>query len=191
MQLEVGGSQALLTGSDANPCSEMDLDNLWHRDAETRLSFLSNITLRDCLTRRLEEIYSVRDDLQSPLLNVQQRSRSRTQIQECGAFLEGLLDNCLEQDFRKEILERYGNKQIHRVKDIPMSNKADFAVQKGLITKELKEQICDIYCLRSNIHVDREIRTNFVPSTSAAQEALETLERFVSQVRTYLDKPKH
>lgn len=179
------------TGAKANSRSEVDLDNLWHRDAQAFLSFLPNTPLRDCLTRRLEEVYSARHDLQNQLLNAQQRSRIKTQIQECGNILEGLLDNRLEQDFRKEILKRYGNKRINRVKDISMSSKANFATKKGIITKELAKQICNTYHLRNNCHIDRELRKNYVPSTSDAQKAFETLEKFVSQLKVYLNKAQH
>ena len=135
-------------------------------------------------------------DLQGSLLEVQKRSRIRSQTQECGAILEGLLDDCLNQDFKKEILEWYGKNDTHKVrdipmKDIPMNEKADFAAQKGLITKELKRRICDAYHLRSNIHVEREIRTNYVPSTSNAQKSFETLEEFISQLEVYYNKSKH
>lgn len=189
--MEVDGSLAPFADSDANPRSEIDLDNLWHRDAQAFLSFLPNTPLRDSLTRRLEEVYSVRYDLQNPLLETQRRSRNRTQVQECGAILEGLLNDRLDQDFKKEILERYGSKNRREVKDIYMRSKANFAVQKGIITEELKKWICKTYHLRSNDHIDREIRTNYVPSTSDAQKAFETLEQFTAQLKVYLDKSKH
>lgn len=87
-------------------------------------------------------------------------------------------------------MEWYGKNGIRRVRDIPMNSKADFAAQKGLITEELRKEICDAYHLRSNNHVDREIRTNYVPSTSDAQKTFETLERFISQLKAHLDKPE-
>lgn len=188
--MEVDDPSALLTKPDVNPCSEIDLNNHWQREAQALLSFLPNTFFRDTLIQRLEEVYAARDDLESLLLAPQRRSRIKTQVQECGSIMEGLLNDRLDKDFKKEILKQYARKGNHRVKDIPMNKKADFAAQKGLITEELKKQICDIYRLRSNIHPDREIRTNYVPSTSDAQKAFEILEKFVSQLKAYLDKPK-
>lgn len=188
----VESSPAPFTGSDANPRSELDLENLWQRNAQAFLSFLPNNPLRASLTRRLEEIYASRHDLENPpLLEAQRRIRIKTQVQECGEIMVGLLNDRLDQEFRKEILERYGNERIREVKDISMKNKVDFAAQKGFITKKLKKQVCDIYRLRNNIHPDREIRTNYIPSTSNAQKAFETLEQFTAQLKASWDKPKN
>lgn len=189
MTLETENPSVPSTVADANPRSEVDLDNLWQREAQAFFSFLPNTPLRNSLIWRLEEVYSARYDLQSPLSKAQQRSRLRTQVQECGAIMEGLLNDRLDQDFKKEILKQYGRKGIRKVQDISMNDKANFAARKGLITEEMKERLCEAYRLRSNGHIDREIRTKYVPSTSYAQETFETMERFVAQLKEYLDKP--
>lgn len=103
------------TSINANPHSESNWDKRWHKDAQTFFSFLPNSPLRDSLTRRLKEVYSARHDLEGPLSEAKKRSCIKTQVQECGAILEGLLNNRLDQDFGKEILERYGNNRICRV----------------------------------------------------------------------------
>ncbi|MFS2113997.1 hypothetical protein [Herbaspirillum frisingense] len=79
------------------------------------------------------------------------------------------------------------NKQIDERK-IVFEDKAQTAMDLGLINSKTKEVICDIYSMRNAIHLHAELRRGLTYDLKAAKKAYWHLEGFSTQIGNKLEK---
>ena len=136
------------------------------------------------------------------------------QIIQYASIYEAILDNLIDKNFKSEIMEKYGNMvyapvsvlskdakltyenstvytckqklQKKSIKSMSIKERTEFAVEKGMITSDVAERICDLYDLRNNVHILKATRSDYFPRINQAKEAFQLMQEFVEQIKTYM-----
>ena len=136
------------------------------------------------------------------------------QILQYASIYEAILDYCLEEYYKDEIMTKYADitytpvpalskstnityetneiflctKTIRKkpIKLMRIQNRTDFAAEKGIISDTMQNRICDLYDTRNNIHILKATQSGFMPKLSDAKTAYKIMDDFVSEIKTFL-----
>lgn len=138
------------------------------------------------------------------------------QIIQYASIYEAILDYIIERDFKDEIMTKYADtvyslvpalskdtKVTYKgntvyscrkttkkksIKSLRIDWRTDFAVEKGIITEDIKNRICSLYDLRNNVHILKATKNNYFPQIKQSRDAFELMEEFVAQVKIYCER---
>lgn len=63
--------------------------------------------------------------------------------------------------------------------------KAEFALEKGIISEDTKKKYCDLYDLRNNAHILKAVAADYYPKLREAKDAYELMFQFITDVRAF------
>lgn len=63
--------------------------------------------------------------------------------------------------------------------------KTKYAVEKGLISQELKDKVDNLYDMRNNIHILKAANSHYIPKLKEGKEAFLLMQQFVDSVKLY------
>lgn len=196
---------------DADFDAEEQFESEWFEDY---FDFLGNADLKKHLGSAFYQarfMYKLMSALRLP--KAKHQGIVKFQIIQYASIYEAILDYIIERDFKDEIMEKYadtiyspvpalskdtnvtykGSKiypcqkstKKKSIKVMRIDWRTDFAVEKGIITQDVKDRICSLYDLRNNVHILKATRSNYFPQIKQSKEAFELMEEFVAQVKTY------
>lgn len=63
--------------------------------------------------------------------------------------------------------------------------KTQYAVEKTIISADIKRSIDELYDLRNNVHILKAAKGNYVPKVAEAKEAFRVMKMFVKEVKNF------
>ena len=137
------------------------------------------------------------------------------QIIQYASIYEAILDYIIEKDFKQEIMDKYGDtiytpvpalakdtkitydgnaiyackqkKRKKSIKSMSITERTEFATEKGIITEDIKNRICALYELRNNVHILKATKNDYFPKINQAKDAFILMQDFVGQVKHYFE----
>ena len=134
------------------------------------------------------------------------------QIIQYASIYEGILDYLLNKYYKDETEHKYANIEYSRVsisasakitydgavvelykkkiktkpiKYMRIQYRLDFAVEKAIISRTLRDRVDALYDTRNNIHILRAIQTQYKPRVNDSKLAFELMNDFVNEVKTF------
>lgn len=198
--------------SDANFDIEKDYPAEWFKNL---FSFLNNEKLKEHLGDEFYQtrfLCSLMQTLSLPMSK--NKGIVKFQIIQYASICEALLNFTLEQYFKEEFETTFAATTYSEAKDslsaltkityngtplficrskkekakISFTStpvKAEFALQKGILTEKTKKDYCDLYDLRNNTHILKATAIDYYPKIKEARDAYELTYRFIDEIRTY------
>jgi hypothetical protein len=148
-----------------------------------------------------------------------QKGIVKFQIIQYASICEAVLDYTIETFFKDDALSdfsvveytkcinamskstkiTYGNEDLFlckykkkkgELKRTRVDFKAEFAVEKGIISNGIKTQLCDLYDLRNNIHILKASETNYTPRLYEAKNAFQLMMDFTEEIKVFFETQK-
>lgn len=182
---------------------------------ESYFDFLNNKILEQHLGDAFYQarfIYKLMSALSLPL--AKQKGIVKFQIIQYASICEAVLDHTIETFFKDEAIDRfslieytkcknalsqstkinYENEELFlckakiikgNLKRTRVDFKAQFAVEKGVISGDMKEEICKLYDSRNNIHILKASSSNYTPRLYEAKNAFNLMQEFIEEVKNF------
>lgn len=157
-------------------------------------------------------LYKLMCGLRLPLNK--QRGAVKFQIVQYASICEAILDVALTKYFKAESEERFSVLELRKestalAKDIKIAKgntqlfvcsekkkkgvlkgtrvdfKTEFAVEKGLLTNDLKERLDILYDLRNNVHIIKAAEAEYNPKLHEARDGFELMRDVVTHIKAY------
>ena len=203
-------NSGLITDAEYNPEEEYPTD--WFKK---KFQYLKNEKLQGKIAEAYYEsrfCWRLMETLRLPSLKC--RAMVRTVIMQNVSICEALITECIIKFHKDEYEQRYKEtfytpqrnilsndtkitkngrdvslcfqkEQKADLKYAKMEPKTEFAVEKGIISKELKDEIDDMYKVRNNVHILKASETDYIPKKSTAKETADLLEKVEQSIREY------
>lgn len=136
------------------------------------------------------------------------------QIIQYASICEALLQEAIETYYKSDFEKRYAIKEYILCsnavsKDVKITNaqgqlymcklkekkadikreridhKTEFACEKGIISKDTKDNLDKLYDLRNNIHILKAVQNNYVPKLYESKNAFLLMQKMVEEVKKY------
>ena len=65
--------------------------------------------------------------------------------------------------------------------------KAEFALEKGILSQDTKDKYCALYDLRNNAHILKAATADYYPKLKEASAGYELVFQFISEIRAYFE----
>lgn len=177
--------------------------------------FIDNQALRKHLGEAFYQarfLYKLMSALSLPL--AKNKGILKFQIIQYASINEAVLDYTIDKYFREEIKSRFARSEYTPVKNslsastkityegeelIPckrvvkaqttkllrIQDKTDFAVEKGIISEELRSQMCALFNTRNNVHILKAVSNDYNPKIIEAKNAFEFMMTFVTHIKRF------
>ncbi|MGM9628589.1 MAG: hypothetical protein ACI3V4_10940 [Faecousia sp.] len=198
--------------SDYNFDSAQEYPAEWFR---RQFSFIDNEKLREHLGDEFYQTrftFTLMETLSLPMSK--NKGIIKFQIIQYASICEAILNYTLEMFFKDEFENRYAATQFSNIEAALSSKtkityegkpvfickpkmekakitwtsnptKAEFAVEKGILTEETKGKYCALYDLRNNTHILKAATADYYPKPKEAKAAYELLFQFLGEVRAF------
>lgn len=200
----------LISDNAYDPTTEYPKDWFTHL-----FSFVENEKLRDRLGEEFYQTrftYTLMQTLSLPM--AKNRGIVKFQIIQYASICEALLNYTLDLYFKDEFENRYAatsytnfpsalsdktkitfdgkalfvcKTKTEKAKITWTSNpiKAEFALEKGVLSEDTKKKYCDLYDLRNNAHILKAVATDYYPKLKEASAAYELVFQFIAEVQAF------
>ena len=197
---------------------EAEYPNEWFKNL---FSFLGNEALKEHLGEAFFQArfaYTLMQTLSLPM--GKNKGFVNFQIIQYASICEALLNYTISMFFKKEFEDKYAAKKFVEIKNA-LSNKtaitydskqavlctvktekaqiswttnptkAEFALEKGILTQNTKDRYCALYDLRNNTHILKATEAKYYPKIKEASEAYELTFQFIAEIRAFFESHQH
>ena len=203
-------NEKLISDYSVNPAREYP--NEWF---VRQFSFITDEKLREHLGDEFYQarfVYMLMDTLSLPC--AKNKGIIKFQIIQYASICEALLNYVLEMYFKEEFENQFAaatyvsfpsalsektkitydgqalflcKTKKEKAKITWSSNpvKAQFALEKGILTEEVKDSYCALYDLRNNAHILKAAKADYYPKPKESKNAYELVFKFISEIRAY------
>lgn len=193
---------------------ESEYPNEWFKSL---FSFLGNEKLKEHLGDEFFQTrftYTLMQTLSLPL--GKHKGIVKFQIIQYASICEALLNYTISEYFKDEFEEKYASTQFLEIRGAlsnkteivydsktavlcttktekakvpwtPNPVKAEFALEKNILTQETKDKYCALYNLRNNAHILKATEADYFPKISESKDAYELTFQFISEIRAFFE----
>ena len=205
-------NQSLISDRNFNPSQKYPI--VWFQQ---QFSFIQNEKVREHLADEFYQTrfaYTLMQTLSLPM--AKNKGIVKFQIIQYASICEALLNYTLEVYFKDEFESKYAavtyvyfssalsnktkitfeNKPLYLCKSktekakIPWTanpTKAEFALEKGILSQDTKDKYCALYDLRNNAHILKAATADYYPKLKEASAGYELVFQFISEIRAYFE----
>lgn len=215
LDVNIAKSVVNYCNKDLIPDADFHADNQFESEwFEDYFSFIGNPDLQKHLGSAFYQarfMYKLMSALRLP--KSKHQGIVKFQIIQYSSIYEAILDYIIERDFKDEIMLKYAdtiyapvpalskdtkmtyggtpiypcNQKIKKkqIKGMRIDWRTEFAVEKGIISQDVKERICSLYELRNNVHILKATKNNYFPQIGQSKKAYQLMKDFVEEVKQY------